>query len=572
MLNQIRRWSAAHPQWTLILLACAVLGPFLAKPFNLDDPLFIWLAQQIQAHPLNPFGFSVNWYTSAWPMWAVTENPPLAGYYFALAGSLSGWSELSLHLAGLPAAIAVLLGTYRLARRCCGQPLLAAGAVLFTPLFLVSANTVMCDVLMLAFWIWAVVFWVEGLEDNALPKIIAAGVLVGLALLTKYYAVALVPLLAVHGALLKRRVGPWMIGLLVPLAALGAYQWATLRWYGRPLFSAAANYAASAQDDLGFTKLAGLVIAFAFLGGGAASALFLAPALWRRRTLALTAGSAVMVGGALCASGMFLQKYSALNTTAARVEVSAQFILWAMGGGVVLLLVVAEILKNPRAALSWLLALWVVGTFFFAGFVNWTVNGRSLLPLLPAVGILLARRWESVRGQRPLAWQAGLALSALLSLLVAQADFQLAVAVRRSAEEACARYRQSGKMVWFEGHWGFQYYMQKLGADIVDFKHPRQRPGDVLLLPQHNTDVSAPAAEIIANRDLLSVPNPSLLATWQTVVGAGFYSSVIGPLPFALGNSPPEVVYLFELKAANPQPPLEESPTRQAPLAPDHAR
>jgi hypothetical protein len=195
-----------------------------------------------------------------------------------------------------------------------------------------------------------------------------------------------------------------------------------------------------------------------------------------------------------------------------------------------------------------LLVLWVAGTFCFAGFVNWTVNGRSLLPLLPAVGILLARRWETVGGQRPLAWPAGLALSALLSLLVAQADFQLAVAVRRSAEEACARYSQSGKMVWFEGHWGFQYYMEKLGAEIVDFKHARQRPGDVLILPQHNTDVSAPATEIIASRDLLSVPDPSLLATWQTVVGAGFYSSVIGPLPFAIGNSPPEVVYLFELK------------------------
>src|ERR1700733_6658228 len=152
MLQRIRQWLAA------------ALGPFLAKPFNIDDPLFIRLAQQVSAHPGDPFGFPVNWYGLVSPMWTVTENPPVAGYYFALAGNIFGWSEIGLHLAGLLAALAVILGTHRLALRLCGQPLSAACAVLFTPIFLVSAGTVMCDVLMLAFWVWAVVFWVEGLE------------------------------------------------------------------------------------------------------------------------------------------------------------------------------------------------------------------------------------------------------------------------------------------------------------------------------------------------------------------------------------------------------------------------
>ena len=29
----------------------AVFAPFLAKPFNIDDPLFIWVARQIHLHP-----------------------------------------------------------------------------------------------------------------------------------------------------------------------------------------------------------------------------------------------------------------------------------------------------------------------------------------------------------------------------------------------------------------------------------------------------------------------------------------------------------------------------------------
>jgi hypothetical protein len=42
------------------LAVVVLLAPFLAKPFNMDDPLFIWAARQIQAHPLNPYGFPVG--------------------------------------------------------------------------------------------------------------------------------------------------------------------------------------------------------------------------------------------------------------------------------------------------------------------------------------------------------------------------------------------------------------------------------------------------------------------------------------------------------------------------------
>ncbi len=42
-----------HPEWTaLALVTVAALVPFIGKPFNMDDPLFIWAAHQIQAHPM----------------------------------------------------------------------------------------------------------------------------------------------------------------------------------------------------------------------------------------------------------------------------------------------------------------------------------------------------------------------------------------------------------------------------------------------------------------------------------------------------------------------------------------
>ena len=76
--SKIRCLTARHPYWTLTVIVLAALGPFLAKPFNIDDPLFIWAAHQIQAHPADPYGFNVEWGWREFPMWKVTENPPLA--------------------------------------------------------------------------------------------------------------------------------------------------------------------------------------------------------------------------------------------------------------------------------------------------------------------------------------------------------------------------------------------------------------------------------------------------------------------------------------------------------------
>jgi len=128
--------AGAAPQLTLLLVVLAALAPFLAKPFNIDDPLFIWTAQQIHAHPADPYGFKVNWYGTMEPMWWVTQNPPLAGYYLALAAGFFRLGVKSRCISPFCSRRSRrFLGTHRLARRFCNSPMLAALATLFTPVF-----------------------------------------------------------------------------------------------------------------------------------------------------------------------------------------------------------------------------------------------------------------------------------------------------------------------------------------------------------------------------------------------------------------------------------------------------
>src|SRR5437660_12178820 len=102
--------SETRDAFLAIAAVIAALVPFLNKAFHIDDPLFLWMAQQLSQHPAVPYGFSVNWYLSATPMFSIIQNPPLNGYYIALAAKFFVWTKLAQHGAFVVPAVAAVLG------------------------------------------------------------------------------------------------------------------------------------------------------------------------------------------------------------------------------------------------------------------------------------------------------------------------------------------------------------------------------------------------------------------------------------------------------------------------------
>jgi 4-amino-4-deoxy-L-arabinose transferase-like glycosyltransferase len=538
-------WFVQHPAWLLALATLLVLVPFLGKPFNLDDPLFVWAAQHIRAHPLDPYGFNVNWYGYDWPMWDITKNPPLACYYLALVGGIFGWSELALHGAFLLPAIAAVLGTYRLAGRFCKQPLLTAFLTLFTPVFLVSSTTIMCDVLMLAFWVWALVFWMEGSERKRPGYFAAAAVLITFAALTKYFGACPVPLAAAWSIGRKRPVKEWLGWLAVPVAGLVAYQFATHALYGHGLLADAGKYATTIHQF-------SILPAFVFTGGCLASVTFFAPMMWARRGL-LMGGIVSLVA----AGGLLLVVKSTFPTNPGFGE-TAQILLWAAGGISLVALAVTDLYRK-RDADALLLACWLLGTFIFTAFFNWTINGRSLLPMAIPAAILVVRRLEQRANAGikfpPLALVLPTAAGAALAIWVTAADYSFAAASQVAAEAIHSVYGAGGHRIWFQGHWGFQYYMEKNGATALDLQHLKLTEGDVIAMPSDNSNVY-PLKEPVLEVETFSVPIAGGVTTMNKQTGAGFYASMWGPLPFALGAGAEQSVTLF---AFNPSGKLQKS-------------
>ena len=221
--------------------------------------------------------------------------------------------------------------------------------------------------------------------------------------------------------------------------------------------------------------------------------------------------------------------------------------LFATIGVGILALAVADLFQQKTAD-SLLLSLWVFGTFFFATMMNWSITSRTILPMAPAVVILLIRRFKNSAASNSLALWWPVLPAALVSLLVTAADYKLADTARLASRSFQNRFRNEPGTVWFEGHWGFQYYMEQWGAKPLDRAERGMISGDVLTVPLSNSNVSpTPPVPTTGPPEQVNYPQ-YLLATMSPEMHAGFYSSRWGPLPWVFARIPPEQYLICRVK------------------------
>ncbi len=520
---------------TELLLAGATVGlllPFLNKAFDIDEPLFLWIAQQIARHPLNPYGFEVNWGGFAQPMSVPMQNPPLCSYYIAAAATCFGWSEPALHAAFLLPAVAAILGTYAVARRLCAHPGLAASLSLLTPVFLISASSVMCDVMLLAFWLWAIALWIAGLERRERWMLACSGLLIAASTLTKYFGINLVPLLLLYSLARERRLTTLLLYLAIPLLTLVAYELATNATYGTRMFSSALLFLRDTNAAVKPPLLRSFIIGCSFSGGCMLTALFFLPL---RR--AILCGAVLLAGVMIFFFARLVAGPGAFGANGMAVMIEGG--CFAAAGAGLLMLAVTHCARQ-RNAESLLLLGWIAGTFLFASFINWSITARTILPMVPAAAILLVRTFDAAGvawSTKSLPWR--FAAVALCSLALVNADYWQADASRSAARHYRNRFSATGATVWFQSHWGFQYYMQTWGAQAVT-DTTEYRPGDLLVIPSNNADPRPISREFFVREDQFEIALPPLLTTFAPGTGAAFYSHARGPVPWLLGRVPPQ--------------------------------
>lgn len=544
--------------WALLLVPLLLS---LSKAFTIDDPLFVWIAKHILSRPLDPYGFTANWFGFPAEMWSFNvQNPPLTSYWLALAGLIS-FDEVVLHLFMLPFPLLAVIGTMRLARQLGRAPGWAGLLCAVSPVLLISSTTVMCDVMLLSIMVWAVTLWVEGLARGSLPRLFLSALLCGLAPLTKYFGLALLPLLLAYTllrAFLPARRAP---RLLVPLPLLALPLLAVLGWhlyttslYGTSHVLGAGIYATAVRNTPGHDPALALYAAVTFLGGCLLWPVvpLLAEARWPARLLVLV--PAMVLGPLGYRIDIERKSQMPFSQFAAQADLppenQALAALFFAAGLCALLLCARALLRRPRCPETWLLGLWFGGTVLFFAVLNWTVAARNVLPLIPPLCVLVAPMARTEASQKgapgeparegaPRAYPVAACLGLVFTLFSTYAEVRWANSVRSAAETIMNKYGGQDRPIYFLGHWGFQYYMEQRGAQAVAITERLKwdpLPRAVLVIPRNNANVywkpfrAWDALEVLQR----TVHRALYLVAFEH--GAGFYSHRMGAMPMLLVN------------------------------------
>jgi len=511
-----------------VVLALVVLGlllPFLGKPFCIDDPVFLAVARQILAHPLDPYGFDFYWFDTAHRMWNLDPlNPPGMGYLLAPLIALFGEREFPLHAVFLVFPVIAAFCAYEIARRFTPHPFEAALLFAVAPMFIVPATTVMADLPALACLLGSVALLLSAVEGRRGAAFLS-GLAASGAVLLKYTAVLAIPVLVVGLVLLDPRPLRRAAAVIVPVLAM-------LGWEGIAFLQQGSSHLIEAAET---SRAAGLAApemvmgaaTFLFLGMGAGPVILLARLGRREGWIALCLGIPVGIG--------LVALYGRAN---------AQFSGWgplslatalAAAGGIALVgLAVRE--GFSRGAPGLFLVAWLLGgvaqVILFGSFVA----ARYLLPaLLPAI-LLLLRRGRAVT-------VFGVGLAAALSLAVAYADLELARGYRDAAASLHALYGGSGRPLRYQGHWGFQYYMEHHSARPLYPEDMRAlEPGEIVAIPVDGANVSRRLSafaswggKFVKPERVLYLQGRWPVTAMSMETGAGFYCNFRAPLPFSRG-------------------------------------
>lgn len=533
-----------QPQRTLsepaAVAAFVVLSalPFLGKAYHIDEPAYLAIAGHIARDPLHPLSFLYNWYGRAVPMSEVNAYPTILPYLLAAAAGLTRGLEWRTRLAFLPFDLAAGLALYGLAARLLKRPLWPTLTILAGPAYLLNIQHIMPDKLLAAFGLTSLYLLLRGLDEGRSAWIRASAALMMLALLSKITGIFLLLLAALAA---RRRRQPWRGVILYGALAAGPL----LLFLGK-------EFAGDAWGGIAATGLWFLNRGAAFHAGDIPGRL--------RALLCFTGGCglATLPGGflllkdgrrwaALAAAGaaaaLLLPVFDTQAVAALDRALGAAFAAAAGLSVAVCLRPEARRGEERRLLLAWIFIVGGLQLLFY-----WSIVTRYVLFLLIPLALLQAHLLEETASERTLRrLYLGSFLSILaLSLTLAAVDARYAAAQRDTAD-AARRYVAAGKRVWFTGHWGFQYYMEKAGAVAVDRGAggwAAARAGDILIVPVNNTNIlSIPMDLRIADVRAAEIGEAVPLRL-ISAGRAGFYSSVFGFLPFAVSGEPLERFYV----------------------------
>ncbi len=475
---------------SLVALACAFTLLNAFKPLHIDDTAYCCYAHQIARHPLDPYGFEIHWYDLPKPAHEVLA-PPVLPYWWAAGVALFGERPFLWKLWLLPFGLLLVFALHRLLRlyaRGLEMPLL--WMTVLSPTLLPSFN-LMLDVPALALGLGALAVFSRAAARRSWSRALLAGLLAGLAMETKYSAL-LVPAALLLYALLYRRLrfGIGAAGVAV-LFFVGCEAMIASR-YGMSHF---LLHLQRGPDSL--ERPFNLVMPLVGILGATASAVGLLglAALGARRWVLVSTGLglAALLGLLAIVPTADASFFRDAETHKGRLTLNNL----AVGpAGLLVIGVVAasawQLLRLSRRGNHWCRAdlfpvVWLLLELAAYFALTPFPATRRVLGIVVAATVVVGRLAVRSRRLPDFSWNVrGVATAgAALGLAWFTVDFYDARAEKDAVAGAARwiRRQEADARIWYAGHWGFQFYAERIGLLPVLPLDARPRPGEWLIRP-----------------------------------------------------------------------------------------
>jgi hypothetical protein len=520
--------------WPALLLATVCLLPYLNKPFLIDDPYFLAMAQQIVKQPTHPMDFTICWNLGpdCTKAYVLTPGNALMGYVL-VPTVLSDAHEWTAHLTQLVLVwIAVVAMTSLLLRFGWDRGHAVVGALLLVAIapFLPMASTAMPDILATAVALVAMERLAAWKAQQKWSQGAAAGIALGLAGFARAHLPLLLPLAAFYLlenanpkeslAQVRRRFWLWtpvFLGFCELLAIIATVREHNLALTPTPAFSGLQNI----PDNL-TCYLLYLVFPIPLAACWLANRLKSAP-------LRVAIVLIVTAGGTWFLHPRWLPGVLAFMAL--------------IGFGMLTDLLYEALRKADHAELF--LMLWILIPLPIVYYGH--LPSKYLLPCMPAIILLCFRLMEDFSVQFFRAAAIVLIVASTgYSLLILRSDAELAKFGRDALYRLIKPHVAAGEKVWFDGQFSAYWYAPLAGATLTFPGGPQPKPGDLLVvglfeggkylvLPSfpHRTLVDAVTHEYRFGRTMGA--------------GIGLYTNRVGYWLWGFGTSPDDRYELWRI-------------------------
>ena len=478
-------------------------------------------------------------------------DPPLIPMYASFIISIFGEGETMLHLGFLVFPIIAAFSLFYIAKRLVPNPIFAALIALATPTFIVNSHSIMQDVPLMALFLMALALYIKGVDENKDAFLLLGALAAVLAFLAKYNGLLVLPLMLGYSIISHKPKTARYLGLTL-LVILGFFAH-NLYYYGEiHLFSSLSSWVAGSKGfsqglfSWAQTTLVLLAANLNYIGGATIFFPFLIWPFAKKRMGALfMLGSFSLTLSVLLyiASKNFVSgQYSMLQLSLFFVFVtSALFAIWIFffDNRKLILKSFKMLFRMDFGKLSsgqkntvFLLA-WLAMIFIF----NFTIAGGSaryntlLLPPLAMLFVLHLGRYRTAKYL-----SAALISTLAVGYAVAFADYQYAETYRQIPTKLPFEAD-----VYFLGHEGFKYYMEKNGAIFMNSYGGNVNARDLIVkAPLSSPVVSDEIRNKLKNPEIIEFNTIFPVRVLNSDAHAGFYKYGAGFLPFSLSLSPLE--------------------------------